>query len=156
MRKRALILVLGGLVLLMTGCDLLESILDPDDNTPAVELQVDRQILGPGDSITVTLYNRSAESLFLEGCNPIYFSWRADTGWVDTHLRVCVWEGYEIEVPAGGFYREKVGLFSEKGLVRFFTPVYRGCKFGLPISQAECSTRDIYYSKTVQIRQAMK
>ncbi len=153
--KNKIILVIAGLLslLLLAHCDLFDGLVDPEEGQSAVEIVTNRQSLAPGDSITITLYNRSEEPIFLEGCNPIYYSVKKDTGWVDYPFRFCYWEGYEHEVPAGGVYRETVQIKVEVTMVRFVAPVYRGCKSGLPISEAGCRSRTLYSSNVVQIRQ---
>ncbi|HOT96019.1 MAG TPA: hypothetical protein PLG50_14180 [bacterium] len=153
MQTRIILFVAGLVSLLLAQCDLFDSLVDPEKDQSIVEIVTNRQSLAPGDSITVTLYNHSEEPIFLEGCNPIYYSVKKDTGWVDHPFRLCFWEGYEREVPAGAVYRETVQLAVEATMVRFVVPVYRGCKSGLPLSQAECRSRTIYSSNVVQIRQ---
>ena len=133
-------------------CDYFKDILNPDNDREAVEIQVDKLTLSPNDSIKITVVNHGAEPIYLEGCNPIYMSVRADTGWVVKVFRLCVWEGYEVEVPAGSSYSESALIIEKPGFVRFFAPIYRGCEPGKPISQAGCVSMDRYHSPTVQIR----
>ncbi|HNW59510.1 MAG TPA: hypothetical protein PKI62_07535 [bacterium] len=154
MFKKSLLMTAAVTALLfLARCDLVDTILDPETNHSAVEIATNRQTLARGDSITITLYNRGEEPIFLEGCNPVYYSVKKDTGWIDHPFRLCFWEGYEREVPAGGIYRETVQLVVDATQVRFVAPVYRGCKTNLPLSEAECRSRTLYYSGVVLIRQ---
>ena len=143
------VVVLAVALFLIGGCDWIDQIINPEKDL--VELTVNTRKASVGDEITIILHNRSAQTVYLEGCNPIYTSIRSDTGWVDHPMRLCFWEGYEKPVPADSFYTEHFNTPLMPGTIRFFAPVYRECKAGLPISQAECQSKQTYYSPTVQV-----
>gem|GEM_PF-5252676 len=54
-------------------------------------------------------------------------------------------------VPAGSAHTVKFVVPAMAGTLRFYAPVYRGCKPGLPISQAECVTMQRHYSPDVAV-----
>jgi len=135
--------------LLVTGCDWIDEIIDPEKEL--IEITVSKLRAAPSDEITITLFNRGEKTVFLEGCNQIYYSTKSDTGWVDHTMVVCVWEGYEVPVPAGSAHTQKFVVPMMAGTLRFYAPVYRGCKPDLPISQAECVTMHRYYSPDVVV-----
>lgn len=135
--------------LLIAGCDWIDEVIDPGKGL--VEMTVSKLKAAPGDEITITLFNRGEKTVYLEGCNQFYYSTKSDTGWVDHTMVVCVWEGYEVPVPAGSAHTQKFVVPMMAGTLRFYAPVYRGCKPDLPISQAECVTMHRYYSPDVVV-----
>jgi hypothetical protein len=151
MRTKLFFLLLVAGAVSLWRCDWIESIIDPGRESSLVEIKVDGLTAKPGEEIKITLYNRGTESIYLEGCNPIYYSVKNDTGWSAHPMRLCVWEGYEQVIPADSFFTDTFPVALKPGIIRFFAPVYRGCKPDLPISQAECVTMQKYYSPAVRI-----
>ena len=77
--------------LLVTGCDWIDEIIDPEKEL--IEITVSKLRAAPSDEITITLFNRGEKTVFLEGCNQIYYSTKSDTSWVDHAMHICFWEG---------------------------------------------------------------
>ncbi len=103
-----------------------------------LELCLEKSLFDPGDTVVVTFRNGSDEIVFLEGCNPIYLASMQETTWVESPMRLCVWEDVAHKIPSGGSYQEAHPALMFPGLHRFVAPVYMGCVEDKPISEARC------------------
>ena len=113
-----------------------------------IRLTVDKVLYSATDTIHVRLQNDGADPIFLEGCSQLFLAAKVDTGWIESPLWVCAWEGFAVEIAADSSY----GLtwpaeYLRAGRYRFVAPVYFGCTSGQPISGAQCTRREVVYSQ---------
>lgn len=103
-------------------------------------------LVSPGESVVVTWVNATEKSIFLPGCSTYNVN-QSDSkgGWKDLGPSVtCVWEGNGVEVPAGGYYDTTSWTapndFSSTGSYKFTGGYAIGCKAGMPLSTAGCTS----------------
>lgn len=124
------------------------------DSSPAIgefadkiSLNTDRNRYLPGDTITVTLFNKSDSSIFLEGCNQLYLATKTDSGWIEKSLIDCVWEGFAVEVKTNQLFAQNFPASFFVGTHKFFAPIHIGCEANQPISQGDCTGFEKVYSQ---------
>ena len=117
-----------------------------------IHLTVDQTSYSTTDTILVRLHDAGEEPVFLQGCNHVQLAARADTGWTEIPLWVCVWEGFAVKIPADSSYRLAwPAEHLRTGTYRFFASVYFECIDGQPISTGQCARRDTVYSQEFSV-----
>jgi len=112
-----------------------------------VHLTVDKTNFAAADTIQVRLHNGSAEPVYLEGCSQLLLATKIDSGWSESPLWVCVWEGLAVKTLADSSYRLAwPAAYLHTGMFRFVAPVYYGCAEGRPVSEARCLLTEKIYS----------
>ena len=125
---------------------------DQQEALADIRLVTDRSEYNVADTIFVTLINDSQEPVFLEGCNQIYLATQVDTGWVDSPIVMCFWEGYGVKVAPASQRLDRHEAAYFVGTHRFSAPLYFGCTDGEPISSAECTSRSRILSAEFTVR----
>jgi hypothetical protein len=137
------------LCLFVFGCG--GSLIPRECEPGTICLTVDKLVYALDDTIHVVLQNHSEEAVFLQGCSHIEIATAVDSGWVEAPLVVCVWEGFALRIPAGGFYQERIQARALAGQHKFVADMHFGCTEGKPISAADCSHREKIYSPEFQV-----
>lgn len=150
MKAKSVVAVLAVLVVALWSCDDFMPI-NPGDGEWLYKVEVNKIIAAKGDSIKVTVHNRSADTIYLEGCNPIYYAVASDTGWVEHPMRECVWEGYARPIEKDSSYSEYFKVTLDPCVIHFVAPIYTGCKADLPVTEAECTGHRMDISSVVKI-----
>ncbi|MBW2736177.1 MAG: hypothetical protein JRH20_27645 [Deltaproteobacteria bacterium] len=91
----------------------------------------------PGEATTATLANTLGEPVYLDGCSPYVVQRKEGDEW-DSHgpTKICVWEGYATELPAGKSFAEELQLHDGAWLV--LSRYGLGCDTTQPMSSASC------------------
>ncbi len=137
------------LCLIAFGCG--GSLIPRECEQGAICLSVDKLAYALDDIILVVLQNNSDGPIFLSGCSHMDIATAVDSGWVESPLVVCVWEGFALRIPAGGFYQDKLEARAYPGLHKLVVDLHFGCTEGKPISSAGCSRREKIYSPEFRV-----
>ena len=118
----------------------------------SVSITTDKKAYLAPATVVATLHNSGKQSVFAAGCTA--FSREENVGgkWIDRGAdHVCVWEGLAVEIKAGqGTHQGTIGI-KDPGTWRIKARIGRGCKAGLPLSQASCASLTNVFSAAFKV-----
>jgi hypothetical protein len=97
------------------------------ENYEVIELSVDKPIYAPNDTVYVTLKNYTYSPIFLDGCNQFWLATKTDTGWAETPIAICKWEGILMKIRSGGKFGQKYPVGYLTARHKFVAQISAGC-----------------------------
>jgi len=108
----------------------------------SIVLTTDKITYAPDETIVVTLYNGLDAAIFLDGCNPLYFATRVDTGWRQSSFLRCDAEPTARRIDSGKSYEERYPAVDLNfcGKHKFVAYAHLDCLQDTPLSEANCDS----------------
>lgn len=118
----------------------------------AVEVESDRNLYAPGEQAKLRVVNDTGEALFAPGCRPFELHVFSGDAFRVHPWKKCEHEGVATRVQPGGTEIPfPVPAGSAQGVFRAVFTYGRGCREGLPLSQASCKTFETRISHSFRV-----
>lgn len=128
------------------------------DNRGPVTVTVDRSAYPVATPVVVKVGNTSGRPVSLPGCANVtlqQYNEERDS-FIPLAPKRCEWEGNAVTVPPGDRTFQFEPSHSARAILRAVVTYGIGCREGVPLSQARCSSIETAYSHTFVVLEAPK